>query len=106
MNGLKSAMAFSEFPYLDEKQRSTINRLFHFHSKAAQGGIFKSKHLKNPVKSGIFRRFSEAKSHHVGEIGAEIFTPALIPKRLQIICKVLRGIYTPGGYMGGGVSFQ
>jgi hypothetical protein len=29
------------------------------------------------------------------------FQQALIPNGLQIICKVLREIYTPRGYMGG-----
>jgi hypothetical protein len=37
----------------------------------------------------------------VGDFGAENLPYALIPKRLKIICKVLEGIYTPGGYRGG-----
>jgi hypothetical protein len=39
-------------------------------------------------KNDFFRRFSEAKSHDVGNFGAEIFPQALISKGLEIICKV------------------
>jgi hypothetical protein len=38
----------------------------------------------------------------VGKFGAEIFPQALITLDLKIICKVLRKIYTPGGYRGEG----
>jgi hypothetical protein len=60
------------------------------------------------VKKGFFRSFSEAKSHHVGEFEAIKFPQSLIPKGLKIICKVLRGIYTPWGYggVGGGGPFR
>jgi hypothetical protein len=66
-------------------------------------GRKKSFSRQKPDFSGFFRRFSEAESHDVGEFEAEIFPQALIPKGLKIICKVFRKIYTPGGYMGGGV---
>jgi hypothetical protein len=58
---------------------------------------------KKPDFSGIFQRFSEAKSHDVGYFWAENYPQALISKGLQIICKGLRGIYTPQGYRGVGV---
>jgi hypothetical protein len=72
------------------------------------------KHLRKKVnerlsysaKNGTFRRFSEAKSHDVGESRQKYFPQSLIPNELEIICKVLGEIYTPGGYRGGrGVLF-
>jgi hypothetical protein len=60
--------------------------------------------IKNRIfsaKTGFFRSFSEAKSHHVGYFGANNFPQALIPKRLEIICEVFWEIYTPLGYRGG-----
>jgi hypothetical protein len=50
-----------------------------------------------PAKTGIFRRFSEAQSHDVGEFGAENFPQALILNGLKIICKDSGEIYTPQG---------
>jgi hypothetical protein len=38
----------------------------------------------------------------VGDFGEKNFPQALIPKRLEIICKVLEEIYTPWGYRGWG----
>ncbi len=38
-------------------------------------------------------------------LGSESFQQALIPNELQIICKVLREIYTPRGY-GEGVGSE
>jgi hypothetical protein len=58
------------------------------------------------VKTGFFRCFSEAKSHHVGEFGSEVFPQALISNELKIICKVSENIYTPGGYRGEGVPLR
>jgi hypothetical protein len=40
----------------------------------------------------FYRRFSEAKSHDVGFLGARIFPQALIPGNLEIICKVSGGL--------------
>jgi hypothetical protein len=34
-------------------------------------------------------------------LGPESFQQELIPNKLEIICKVLEGIYTPVGYRGG-----
>ena len=50
------------------------------------------KRLVYEVKNDIFRHFSEAESHDVGEFGAEIFPQALISKNLQIICNDLGSI--------------
>jgi hypothetical protein len=45
-------------------------------------GRFGVKNRIFPAKKGFFRPFSEAKSHHAGYFGAEIFPQALIPKNL------------------------
>jgi hypothetical protein len=42
-------------------------------------------------KSGIFRCFSDAESHDVGQRGLKSFPHTLISMELKIICKVLRG---------------
>jgi hypothetical protein len=51
-------------------------------------------------KNRIFRSFSEAKSHDVGNLGAKYLPQALISKELKIIRKVFEEIYTPMGYRG------
>jgi hypothetical protein len=61
------------------------------------------KNLIFQAKKGFFRSFSEAKSHDVGYFGAKYFPQTLIPKRLEIICKVSGEIYTPWGI---GVQFH
>jgi hypothetical protein len=38
----------------------------------------------------------------VGELREKIFPQVLISNELEIICKVMEGIYTPGEYRGGG----
>jgi len=53
------------------------------------------------AKDGFFRGFSEAKSRHVGFLGAGVFQAALISNRLEIICKVFGGRKNIEGGVGG-----
>jgi hypothetical protein len=53
---------------------------------------------EKPSFSGDFRRPNLRMRENVE---SKSFQQALIPKELQIICKVSKGIYTPQGYTGG-----
>jgi hypothetical protein len=51
-------------------------------------GSNRAKRLVFEAKNEFSRRFSEGKSHHVGEFGAGVFQAALILNGLKIICNV------------------